>query len=291
MSKGVYGEMAGMTNQCMARALVGLPAAGAALAMVLGIALTGCATPDGHPSAPANTVTPDAIMRVADTTRQSGDLAQAASLYQRAAQLEPKNVKPLLELGSIYGQMRLPKQAAEAWQAAVSLDPNNTTALRGLANADLQSGDASAAIRNIRAAQAIQPDWRNDNSLGVAYDMLADHAAAQAAYRDGLALAPGNLQLTNNLGLSLALAGDFAQALPLLEATAKDPTATPRMRQNLALAYGLSGDDKKAAEIAKLDLDAAGVQKNLGYYEFLRLLQDRNAIASTLGAHQADELH
>ena len=89
----------------------------------------------------------------------------------------------------------------------------------------------------------------------------------------------------------MALAGDFAQALPLLEKTGRDPKATPRMRQNLALAYGLSGDDKKAAEIAKIDLDAAGVQENLGYYEFLRLLQDRSAIASTLGAHQRDELN
>jgi Flp pilus assembly protein TadD len=230
-------------------------------------------------------------MRVADTTRQGGDLAQAAALYQRAAQMEPTNIKPLLALGSVYGQLHLPKQAAEAWQAAVTLDPKNTTALRGLANAELEYGDPAGAIRNIRAAQAVQPDWRNDNSLGVAHDMLSDHVAAQAAYRDGLALAPGNLQLTNNLGLSLALSGDFAHALPLLETTAKDPAATPRMRQNLALAYGLSGDDKKAAEIAKLDLDPAGVQENLGYYEFLRLLQDRNAIASTLGAHQADELN
>jgi Flp pilus assembly protein TadD len=261
--------------------------AGRTLAVVFGLALAGCAT---KPNTPTANITPGTIMRVADTTRQSGDLAQAASLYQRAAQMDPTNIKPLLELGSIYGQMHLPKQAAEAWQAAISLDPRNTTALRGLGNSQLETGDAPAAIRNIRAAQAIQPDWRNDNSLGVAYDMLSDHAAAQAAYRDGLKLAPDNLQLTNNLGLSLALAGDFAQAMPLLEATAKDPTATPRMRQNLALAYGLSGDDKKAAEIAKLDLDAAGVQENLGYYEFLRLLQDRNAIASTLGAHQTDEL-
>ena len=52
----------------------------------------------------------------------------------------------------------------------------------------------------------------------------------------------------------------------------------------------VGSDDKKAAEIAKLDLDAAGVEENLGYYEFLRLLQDRSAIASTLGAHQTDEL-
>src|ERR1700682_3517729 len=204
--------------------------------------------------------------------------------------MQPTNIKPLLALGDIYGQMHSPKQAAEAWQASIGLDPKNTTALRGLANAQLESGDAAGAMRNIRAAQAIQPDWRNNNSLGVAYDMMSDHASAQAAYRDGLTLAPGNLQLTNNLGLSLALSGDFAHALPLLEASARDPAATPRMRHNLALAYGLSGDDKKAAEIAKLDLDAAGVQENLGYYEFLRLLQDRNAIASTLGAHQTDEL-
>ena len=284
-----------MTNGCVARSPGGLSAAGTALALVLGMSLAGCTTPNspsnGPPNAPAATVTPDAIMRVADTSRQSGDLGQAATLYLRVAQMEPKNIKPLLELGSVYGQMHLPREAAEAYQAAITIDPKNTTALRGLANAELESGDPTAAIRNIRAAQAIQPDWRNDNSLGVAHDMLSDYSAAQAAYRDGLALAPNNLQLTNNLGLSLALAGDFAHALPLLEATAKDPAATPRMRQNLALAYGLSGDDENAAEIAKLDLDAAAVQKNLGYYEFLRLLQDRRAIASTLGAHQTDELN
>ncbi len=290
LTKGVRAEMLGMKRRRRGRPSGVLLVAGRTLAVVFGLALAGCATNDGRPNTPAANITPATIMRVADTTRQSGDLAQAASLYQRAAQMDPTNIKPLLELGSIYGQMRLPKQAAEAWQAAISLDSRNTTALRGLGNSQLETGDAPAAIRSIRAAQAIQPDWRNDNSLGVAYDMLSDHAAAQAAYRDGLKLAPDNLQLTNNLGLSLTLAGDFAQAMPLLEATAKDPTATPRMRQNLALAYGLSGDDKKAAEIAKLDLDAAGVQENLGYYEFLRLLQDRSAIASTLGALQTDEL-
>jgi Flp pilus assembly protein TadD len=288
---GVSAGMSGTTVKRTMRAFVRPSAGAAVLAMVLAVALAGCTTPSGGANTPAATVTPDAMMRVADSTRQSGNLEQAASLYTRAAQMQPTNIKPLLALGEIYGQMHSPKQAAEAWQAAIGLDPKNTTALRGLANAQLESGDAAGAIRNIRAAQAIQPDWRNNNSLGVAYDMMSDHASAQAAYRDGLTLAPGNLQLTNNLGLSLALSGDFAHALPLLEASARDPAATPRMRHNLALAYGLSGDDKKAAEIAKLDLDAAGVQENLGYYEFLRLLQDRNAIASTLGAHQADELN
>jgi len=257
--------------------------------------LSGCTnSPSSTPSPGATAsggVTPDAIMRVADSTRQSGDLVQAAGLYQRAAQLDPKNPKPLLELASVYSQLQMPRDAGQAWLAALALDPKNTEAMRGLANAEIQTGDTAGAIRNLQAAQAIKPDWRNDNSLGVAYDMAGDHASAGKAYKDGLALDPGNLQLTNNLGLSLALTGDYAQALPLLEASANDPRSTPRMRLNLALAYGLSGDDKKAAEVARKDLDDKAVQENLGYYEFLRLLQDRKAIASTLGAHQTDALN
>jgi Flp pilus assembly protein TadD len=264
---------------------------GATLIFAATLGLSGCETPANGPAPPATTVSPDQLMRVADSTRQSGNLGEAANLYARAAQMDPKNIKPLLALGSVYAQTHSPRPAGEAWQAALALDPKNATALRGLGNAQIELGDPASAIGNFQAAQAIQPDWRNDNSLGVAHDMQGDHAAAQTAYRDGLALSPNNLQLNNNLGLSLALGGDFAQALPLLEKTAKDPAATPRMRQNLALAYGLSGDDKKAAEVARLDLDAAGVQENLGYYEFLRLLQDRKAIASTLGAHQTDELN
>jgi Flp pilus assembly protein TadD len=262
-----------------------------AIALAIGLMLAGCAAQGNSSTAPTEEVNADSIMRIADSTRQSGNLGQAANLYLRAAQMYPKDVKPLVALGGIYGQMNLPAQASEAWQAALALDPKNDTALRGLANAQIQNGDANGAIRNLRAAQAIKPDWRNDNSLGVAYDMLGDRANAQAAYRDGLVLAPDNLQLNNNLGLSQALSGDFAHALPLLEATARNPAATPRMRQNLALAYGLSGDDKKAAEIAKLDLNASQVQQNAGYYEFLRLLQDRSKIAAMLGAHQADQLN
>jgi len=262
------------------------------LVLMLAAGLSGCTDPQqGGSGAPASNVSPETVMRLADTTRQSGDLAQAAGLYQRAAQMDPKNPKPIAELASVYAQMQMPRDSAQAWMAVLALDPKNTVAMRGLANAQLQTGDSAGAIKNLQAAQAIQPDWRNDNSLGVAYDMRGDHVAAVKAYKDGLAIDPGNLQLTNNMGLSLALSGDYAQALPLLETSAHDPRSTPRMRQNLALAYGLSGDDKKAAEVAKQDLDPAGVQENLGYYEFLRLLQDRNAIASTLGVHQTETLN
>jgi len=264
---------------------------GVALVLVAGLVLGGCAgkyAQNNQPPPPSGTVSTDTLMKLADQARESGDLGTAAGFYQRAHEMDPGSIQPLLQLGSIWAAMHQPKSAADAWQAALAIDPANTTALRGFANAKIQSGDPAGAISPLQTAARLQPDWRVQNSLGVADDMLADHAAAQAAYRAGLGLAPGNLQLTSNLGLSLALGGDFAQALPMLEKAAQDPTATPRQRQNLALAYGLSGNDQKAAQFLKVDLDPAMVQANLGYYEYLRLLHDRKAVATAIGAHQAD---
>jgi Flp pilus assembly protein TadD len=250
--------------------------------------LAGCAhTPESE--VPHKDVTADSLIQAAKQTQAAGDSAAAALLYERALAMDPKNLEAALQLGTIYGQIGATRQSMEFFRQALTLDPKNVTALRGLANGQLQLGDPDAAISTLQKAAAIQPDWRIQNSLGVAYDMKGDYQAAQAAYRSGLTMAPGNLQLSSNLGLSLALDGNFDEALPMLEKAARDPSATPRIRQNLALAYGLAGDDARAAEVAKLDLNPAQVQANLGFYEYLRLLHDRKAVAAAIGAHQAGE--
>ena len=50
-----------------------------------------------------------------------------------------------------------------------------------------------------------------NHGLGVAYDLNGQHEAAQAAYRDGLDIAPDSMLLRNNYGLSLALAGEHEE--------------------------------------------------------------------------------
>lgn len=257
-----------------------------ALAIVACLLVAACATTQ-HPKASAP-ISYDAFMRLGNDTRNAGDLVSAAQFYARAHEMEPTKVEPLLDLAQVYTQAGAITDAANAYEQALKVDDKNPNALRGLANLQLQTGDAAGAATNLRLALAQQPDWRTQNSLGVADDMLGDRAGAQAAYRAGLAISPGNLQLMNNLGLSLVLGGDFAQGFPILEQVSKDPAATPRMRLNLALAYGLAGEPDKAAQIARADLDAAKVEQNLGYYEFLRLLHNRNAIAAMLGAHEVE---
>jgi Flp pilus assembly protein TadD len=213
-------------------------------------------------------------MRVAAATRAGGDPATAVVLYRRAHTLEPFNAEPLAKLGGALNDLAVPDEAAQAFRKALGIDPRNTEGLRGLGAALIALDQPELAVEQFEAALAIEDDHRSYSGLGVALDAMGDHALAQAYYRVGLELAPGNLTLLNNLGLSLALTGDHPAAIEALSQAATHPAATARQRQNLALAHGLAGDPEVAARIARLDLDEAAVQSNLAYYDVLRAAND-----------------
>ena len=78
-------------------------------------------------------------------------------------------------------------------------------------------------------------------------DLAGQHWEAQAYYRDGLVRAPGDPALTVDLALSLALSGDYPNAIAVLQPLAMAPTASRQERQTLALIYGLNGNTAEAA--------------------------------------------
>ncbi len=227
------------------------------------------------------------LLKIADETSAGGDPATAASLYRQVHEQKPKDPVPLQRLGAIFMTLRDYHSAADAYREAVALDPNNGNLRRELATALLVMGDAQNAMTEIRAALAKQADDpRLYNLLGVAQDMAGRHDLAQQTYRHGTEMAPANVGLRNNYAMSLAMAGDFADAVAELDQIAK-PDAPPRYRLNLALAYGLAGDDVHAAEAARQVLDEASVQNNLSYYALLRGMDETHRTAAIIGA----ELH
>ncbi len=232
--------------------------------------LAGCAAPQAQQSADA-LQSYGALMRVAASTANSGDLAGAAALYRHAHRLKPESAAPLIALGHLLDRAHAFTSAEDAYRAALKRAPRNAIALRGLGNTLVFLDRPQAAIGKFAAAIAIRPQSPDIlNDYGVALDMLGRHRAAQAKYRAGLALKPDDLGLASNLGLSLALSGDYPAALHYLRPLAGNSQSTARMREDLALVYGLSGDDKAAAEIAGIDLDPHSVQSNLAYYKALR---------------------
>ena len=179
-------------------------------------------------------------------------------------------------------------QAVAAWREAVALAPGNTDIHRGLALALIAQDKPQAAIGDLGVALAKSPDDpRLYNALGIAHDMMGRHDLAQQDYQRGLKIAPDNLGLRNNYGLSLVLSGKYADAIVALVQAAGAPNASARNRLNLALAYGLAGDDAKAAATARPVLDEKAVQSNLASYAMLRAMDPKQRTDAILGA----ELH
>ncbi|MGB8273912.1 MAG: tetratricopeptide repeat protein [Alphaproteobacteria bacterium] len=220
------------------------------------------------PSSPAGTVA--ALTRLGDTSRARGDGVSAVAFYRRAHAIDRFNAAPLIGLGQALGELGAYNDAAAAFREALVAAPVNADALRGLGNSLLALNQPALAIDQFEAALRQTPDARSHNGIGVARDRLGDHAGAQAAYRAGLALAPDDPMLLNNLGLSQAAAGDLDAAIGTLEQAVGQPGATSRQRQNLALVYGLAGRMGEAEKMARTDLDDRSVAVNLASYERLR---------------------
>lgn len=190
------------------------------------------------------------LVRVGDTTRAGGDLVNAMQLYSRAADMRPEWAAPLQRLGETALQAGLYEQAYAAFDRASELSPDSTSI----------------------------------NGAGIALDLLGRHQEAQEHYISGMEQTPDNLAIKNNLGLSLALSGDFDDAIRLLREAAADPAAGARTRHNLALVHGLAGNDAEARNVSANDLSEAEIVNNLAFYARLRNLPPEDRTKAVFGA-------
>jgi Flp pilus assembly protein TadD len=231
------------------------------------------------------------LMRIGAAARSGGDLPNAVGVYRRAAEIAPQDPAPLIAAGDVLLQMGVVNEAIVSYNAALIRPGDTLGAQVGLAKAFLKTGKPELALTPLSKALEESPD---DPKLllllGFTRDLAGQYREAQAYYRDGLARAPGDPALTVDLALSLALSGDYPNAITVLQPLAMAPTASAHERQTLALIYGLKGNVAEAARLGRIDLDASAVEHNLAYYQTLRGLAPEarsRAILSAGGASGA----
>jgi Flp pilus assembly protein TadD len=107
------------------------------------------------------------------------------------------------------------------------------------------------------------------NNLGVALDLQGHHEAAQEEYAKVLSLEPDNRAASINQALSLSLSGQAGRSVALLRGPASQPDATPRVRQDLAVALALSGNTREAGKLLLTDLSPSDAAAALAGYQAL----------------------
>ena len=180
--------------------------------------------------------------------------------------------------------------------------------------AALKKNRMQDAVRYAERAVAYNPSSAEHRALlGQAYLHSGRFQSAETAFGDALRLAPDHgraalgLSLTQialgkndaalaslgqargrvpdaDVGLGMALAGDKAGALAILEPAARSADANAKVRQNLALTYALSGRWAEARTTAAQDVAADQVDKRMiEWASFTRPRGTNEQVASLLG--------
>ncbi len=233
--------------------------------------LGGCAATNGALVGRSASSQASMSLRLAEAARQAGDLGAAIRLYRKVVDQGSPPPRAMVEFGDTLVQAGLPDDAIIAYRRVDKSSAVGLGASLGLVRAYVALHNPAAALPYADQAVADAPhDVRALVDRGVVLDSLERHAEAQKAYRTALQAAPGNVPASNDLALSLALTGQYDQAMAIMEPLARSAWATPKIRENLALILGLSGDPERAAAVSRLDLDAAQTAANLKRIASLR---------------------
>lgn len=180
---------------------------------------------------------------VADAQNQ---LDQAAALYRRAVEADPKSFEAQLSLGLLLAREGKFAEARPALAAATTLDPGSAgpalkaRAWRALAQIDRprpgHPGDATEASNDLLEALKLSPETEDDTLLAA---NLAEDAgqndAAEAAYRRVLAEDPKSEPAGEGLAHLLILKKQYPEAQTVLRAALANAPDDPVLNAQMAL--------------------------------------------------------
>ncbi|MBC6497989.1 MAG: tetratricopeptide repeat protein [Alphaproteobacteria bacterium GM7ARS4] len=224
------------------------------------------------------------LLRTADNLLAKKDVQNASLLYKKIIDQSDTESSYIFAVPALngYGEslvdLNNPVEALEQFRESLTIQRyGNERAHFGMAKAYLALNRPDDAIVHYAHILENLPDHPEAyNGLGVAYDSKGLHEEAQLAYRKGLARAPADISLANNLGVSLMLSGRFDEAIATLKELSFDHKATPKIRQNLAFAYAFIGKMETAEQISRIDLDPQASKRNLAFFQQLRAAQQAN---------------
>lgn len=167
----------------------------------------------------------------------------------------------------------------------------------------LRSGDSFLAERagiaafrtgNLRRARSAldlataspSASWRAWNASGVVADHIGDWDHANAAYARATALAPDRPEMVNNIGWSLMLQGEWAEARKHLERAAGLDPRSVRIAHNLELARAALSEELPRRRRGESDRDWAARLNDAGVIARVRG-EHRKAIAAFTQAIEA----
>ena len=183
------------------------------------------------------------LMQVyADFLLQQGKPADAGRWLEKARQLQPDAMRPLLTLTAIALQAKDNKRALELAQAGVAAHPDDQQALDNLGNVQLLMGEKNQSLATYAKLVKLHPKSAPAHfRLAYVQSQSGDSKAAIDSLKTTLALAPGNADAYAALTALYMKEGKSGDAVQLTQALQKQQPKAP-------LGFLLEGDVQMQAK-------------------------------------------
>jgi tetratricopeptide (TPR) repeat protein len=172
--------------------------------------------PKPHPTAAAENQTDD--LKDAESLLQKQQYSEAEEKLQAIAGKQEKNPQLWFDLGFAQSRQNKMAEAASAYKKAVELDPKWFEAQKNLGLALAKSGDMAAAANVFRTTVTLKPTIGGQKSLADAWLSLAQATEESnpqeslAAYQKGAELDPANPDAQSGIARMTERAGNTAAA-------------------------------------------------------------------------------
>lgn len=195
--------------------------------------------------------------------------AKAVDAYQKLADLNPEEARPLAMLAGALFRAGAADDARKTIAQALALDKQDREALRLGIALDLQAGDDLLAAERLSTLQAVDPDSASTRELGADLMMRQqDFAGAAVAYADMLRRKPASAIAIKRFSAEQQ-AGNKDAAFRNLEEWVVAHPNDARAASALASAYLIDGQNEKAIvrfeSLLERSPKSAGLLNNLAW--------------------------
>ena len=232
--------------------------ASAALVLAALVLASGCSS-HGHPQASTQGIDGEtsAASGGSDSQRSGRAASPQATLRQH------------VEAGGDYLNRSLFDDAEREFRLALEIEPENQAALAGLGQVQVRRGSYSDAVPLLERATRISTQMVSSfRALGDAYAALGETEKAAVAYRQAVALAPGDTEVRLSLARSLTEIGEYSEAAAICTAAIRmargQPGTLAAIYRRLGEVHSRAGKSPeavsalyKAAELAPKDVETA----------------------------------
>ncbi len=208
---------------------------------------------------------------------EAADYDGAARTLGNLAAAYPDRIDPHLNLAIVETHLQKYLEATKEFGRVLQLDSNYDVARLALAQADLMANRPNDALQSALVYTSHVPkDAKGFSTLAQAYQIEGQFSQAVAAYKQSMALKPGNYELLFGLGMCQMEGGQKANALESFEAAERIDPSQPAVhyevfkllsankfkdsqdhaRQELAVFKHLNSEDRQSAKSSLLGAQA-----------------------------------